>query len=192
MSGLKERIQAEAASLSEGSLLSRGSLASLATPRALSRALVDLAGEGALLRVAPGLYVRPIETRFGRRAPAPEKVVESLAALRGLVITPTGAAAANALHLSTQVPARLVFLTSGSSRRLQLGRQLVELRHAPAWQLRPGLVGQALRALAWLGPHAAPEALPRLERLLGPEEMGALRRAAPRRPLWLARLLRGE
>ena len=41
---------------------------------------------------------------------------------------------------------------SGSSRTMKLGRQVVELRHAPSWQLilgnRPA--GEAVRALAWL------------------------------------------
>ena len=48
---------------------------------------------------------------------------------------PNGAAAANALGLTTQVPMRAVYLTSGPSRRLKLGAQMIEIRHAPIWQL---------------------------------------------------------
>ena len=49
-----------------------------------SRAAVDqafsrLAKEEKLLRVARGAYVAPITSRFGTRAPAPEKVLEALA-----------------------------------------------------------------------------------------------------------------
>lgn len=45
-------------------------------------------------------------------------------------------------------------LSSGHSRRLKLGAQTVELRHAPARQLiSPGRsAGDVVRALAWLGP----------------------------------------
>jgi hypothetical protein len=59
--------------------------------------------------------------------------------------------------LTTQVPVRSVYLTSGRSRKMHLGKQVVELRHAPRWQLalanRPA--GEAVRALAWLGPERA-------------------------------------
>ena len=47
---------------------------------------------------------------------------------------PTGAAAANALGLTTQVPVRSVYLTSGRSRTMILGKQVIELQHAPRWQ----------------------------------------------------------
>jgi hypothetical protein len=54
---------------------------------------------------------------------------------RGEIVVGNGAAAANALGLTTQVPVREVFLTSGRSRKLKLGAQTVELQHAPPWQL---------------------------------------------------------
>ena len=105
------------------------------------------------MRVCQGVYVRPIETRFGLRPPAVEKVIESLAELWGETIVPCGGAAANFLGLTTQTPVQSVHLTSGSSRRLKLGALTVHLRHAPRWQLvaphRPA--GDAVRALAWLG-----------------------------------------
>jgi hypothetical protein len=53
----------------------------------------------------------------------------------GETIVSNGAAAANALGLTTQVPVRSVYLTSGRSRKMHLGKQVVELRHAPRWQL---------------------------------------------------------
>lgn len=57
---------------------------------------------------------------------------------------------------------------SGSSPTMKLGRQVVELRHAPRWQLilgnRPA--DEAVRALAWLarsvGRQRMAEAFPRL------------------------------
>ncbi len=105
------------------------------------------------MRVCQGIYVRPIETRFGLRPPAVEKVIAALAELWGETIVPCGGAAANFLGLTTQTPVQSVYLTSGPSRRLKLGALTVHLRHAPRWQLvaphRPA--GDAVRALAWLG-----------------------------------------
>ena len=117
------------------------------------------------------------------------RAIEALAVQRGEVIVPNGAAAANALGLTTQVPVRSVYLTSGRSRTMTLGKQLVELRHAPRWQLaladRPA--GQAVRALAWLGPEKAESALKALKRKLPPTAFGELVAAAPQFPTWLAR-----
>ncbi len=51
-----------------------------------------------------------------------------------------------------------------------LGKQVVELRHAPRWQLalanRPA--GEAVRALAWLGPEKAETALRTMKRKMPP------------------------
>jgi hypothetical protein len=144
--------------------------------------------------VGRGLYVRPITTRFGTRAPAPEKVVEAVAALTGETVAPSGAAAANALELSTQVSIRPVFLTSGRTRRLRLGRQVVELQHAPAWQLRAprSVAGQAVRALAWLGPERAAEAAKILKKKLPEAERQALIAARAGLPTWLAQAVGQE
>lgn len=72
---------------------------------------------------------------------------------------------------------------------MSLGRQTVELKHVPRWQLasadRPA--GVAVRALAWLGPEKADEALSRIKRKLPPDEFGELVAAAPQLPTWLAR-----
>ena len=62
--------------------------------------------------------------------------------------------AAHVLGLTTQIPIRSVYLTSGSRRRLRFGNLDVELRHAPRWQLAAPRrrAGEIIRALAWLGP----------------------------------------
>jgi hypothetical protein len=99
-----------------------------------------------------------------------------------------GAAAANALGLTTQVPMRSVFLTSGRNRRLTLGAQAVEFRHAPAWQLLfPGrAAGDVVRALAWLGPQKAGAALQALRSKLSPPELEEVASARARLPTWMA------
>jgi hypothetical protein len=105
------------------------------------------------------------------------------------VIVSSGAAAANSLGLTTQVPVRSVYLTSGRTRMLTLGKQTVELRHAPRWQLATphGTTGQAVRALAWLGPERVEEALKALKRTLPPAAFSELVAIAPQLPTWLAR-----
>ena len=71
---------------------------------------------------------------------------------------------------------------------MNLGKQVVELRHAPRWQLtladRPA--GEAVRALAWLGPEKAEEALKTLKGKMPAGVFGELVAVAPQLPTWLA------
>ena len=188
MQRLTEEILEHSRTVPEGALLTAKGLLHLGQRAAVDQALSRLARRGKLLRAGRGLYVRPVESRFGARAPTTEKVVAGLAELRGETVASHGAAAANALGLTAQVPVRSVYLTSGPSRTLRLGRQSVEMRHAPAWQLvlagRPA--GEILRALAWLGPSKAEGALVTLRRTLPASDLQALAKAAPLLPTWLA------
>ncbi|WP_407523745.1 DUF6088 family protein [Methylobacterium oryzisoli] len=188
MMRLATQIMEEARRLPEGSTLGAKALLHLGSRAAVDQALSRLARRSQLLRAGRGLYVLPIKGRFGVRAPLVEKVVEAVATQRGETIAPSGAAAANALGLTTQVPVRTVFLTSGPSRTLQVGSQRVELKHAPPWQLvlPHRLAGQAVRALAWLGPTKAREGTLRLKRTLPASEWEALTNVGARLPTWLA------
>ena len=170
---LPEKILTHAKQLPEGAPVAAKGLLHLGSRAAIDQALHRLAGRGQLLRAGRGLYVLPVESRFGTRPPSIEQVVSAVATQRGEVIAPSGAAAANALGLTSQVPVRAVYLTSGRTRTLNIGKQTIELHHAPRWQLaladRPA--GQAIRALAWLGPERAETAMRTLKRQLPPMVM---------------------
>lgn len=156
---------------------------------AVDQALSRLYERGELVRPSRGIYLKAIKSRFGSRPPTVEQAVEAVAHQRGEVIVSSGAAAANALGLSTQVSIRSIYLTSGRSRAMTVGSQTVELKQVPHWQLalanKPA--GLAVRALAWLGPEKAEEALPSIKRKLSVEAFGELVTAAPQFPSWLAR-----
>ena len=67
------------------------------------------------------------------------------------------------------------------------------LRQAPRWQFlladRPA--GQAIRALAWLGPDQAGAALPQLREVLPTADWEALLAICAELPMWLVELLNG-
>lgn len=165
----------------------------LASRAAVDQALSRLCRTGELLRAGRGVYVRPVTSRFGVRPPSPELVIEALAEVRGEIIAPSGAATANALGLTTQVPARTIYLTSGPTRQLKLGQQEVELQHARAWQLLwpRQLEGQVIRALAWLGPEEAAEKIGALRQRLTPGERQQVAAASACVPSWMAAHLSG-
>jgi uncharacterized protein DUF6088 len=191
VSAIAETILKHTEGLEEGEVLSAKTLLHLGSRAAVDQALSRLARAGHLLRVGWGLYAPAVRSRFGTRAPRPERVVEGIAALTGETVARGGAAEANALGLSLQVPVRAVYLTSGPNRHITLGCQVVEFRHAPRWRLfapnQPA--GKAVRALSWLGPRHASEAAETLKGKLPLSERQALLRARAQMPSWLAELV---
>ena len=194
METLPENILRRARSLPEGGVLSPKEFLHQGSRAAVDQAFSRLTREGKLLRVARGTYVAPVSSRFGSRAPAPEKVVSSLARQSGETVVPHGASSANALGLTQQVPVREVYLTSGRTRKLKLGRGEILLKHAPRWMLTLGTrpAGAAVRALAWIGPAHADESLTSLHRTLPPSEWKALASARATLPSWMAQAIGKE
>ena len=99
----------------EGTPLVAKELLHLGSRAAVDQVLSRLVQRGALLRAGRGIYVLPVESRFGTRAPSAVKMVEGLANQSGETIVSHGAAAANALGLTTQVPMRAVTAPSTTS-----------------------------------------------------------------------------
>jgi len=191
MKRLTESILAEAAKLPEGTPITAKMWLHLGNRAALDQALSRLVRRGKLLRAGRGVYVAPVASRFGSRAPAAQKVVEELSMRRGETIVPSGANAANALGLTTQVPTRTVYLTSGRSRKITLGKQIIHLQHAPAWQLTLAKepAGEIVRALAWAGPKGVSAALKEIEAKVPQSEFQRISQQISLLPLWMATAL---
>ena len=188
MSSLSSRILEHASALPEAAPLCPGALLHLGNRAAVDQALSRLARSGQLMRICQGVYMRPVQTRFGPCAPSVEKAIASLSSLWGETIVPCGGAAANALGLTAQNPVRPVYLTSGPSCRLRFGALIVQLHHAPRWQMvaphRPA--GDAVRALAWLGPREVETGLEAIMPKLSAEDFGELAAARAVLPIWMA------
>jgi hypothetical protein len=189
MSQLAQSILSAAQALPEGGLLSPKEFLHLASRAAIDQTLTRLVKEGQLLRVGRGVYALPIQSRFGVRPPDTQSVVKAMESASGEVIVASGAAEANALGLTTQVPVREVFLTSGRTRTLHLGKRAVELQHASGWLLALGKrpAGRAIRALSWLGPEHGASALKTLHAQMPADEWRTLHGARSMLPSWMAR-----
>ena len=188
MPSLSSRILEHASALPEAAPLCPGALLHLGNRAAVDQALSRLARTEQLLRIFRGVYMRPIETRFGLRTPDIDEAIASLSALWGETIVPCGGAAANVLGLTTQIPVQSVYLTSGPSRRLYFSRLLVRLRHAPRWQLvAPNRrAGNVVRALSWLGPLEVEDGLALVVSRLSADDLAELAAARATMPAWMA------
>jgi hypothetical protein len=194
MNTLPETILLHAQSLPEGGVLSPKEFLHLGSRVAVDQAFSRLSKAGKLLRVARGTYAAPVSSRFGSRAPTPEKIVKAMAEQSGETIAPHGASAANMLGLTQQVPTREVYLTSGRTRKLKLGRSELLVKHAPRWMLALGTrpAGVAVRALAWMGPKHARKSLAALHRTLPETEWQMLISARAILPSWMAQAIGQE
>ena len=131
MTSVHEQIMQYAVALPEGMPLHPKELLHLGNRAAIDQALSRLVKKGRLMRVCHGIYVCPVETDLGRRPPAVSEVIASLSALWGETIVPCGGTAATALGLTSQSPAKSVYLTSGSNRKLTLGRVYGDIAPCP-------------------------------------------------------------
>ena len=105
---------------------------------AIDQALSRLVRSGDIRRLTRGLYDYPRkDPTFGDVPPSVDRIAAALAEKDNLKIQPSGAYAANLLGLSDQVPAKIVFLTDGSSRMVQVGNWRIKLKrqHPRIWQL---------------------------------------------------------
>src|SRR5665213_884471 len=132
--GTMALLRAEIAQRPSGSVFSTQDLLAegrLGTSRsALDIALKRLADEGDLVRAGRGVFAIPeSHAVLGSLPPKLESVAAAIARRSGDTMLPSGAEAANRLGLSTQVPGRPVFYTTGRASRRTAGTQRYELRH---------------------------------------------------------------
>ena len=191
MKALPEKILAIIQQLPEGEVLTPGRFVHQGPRHAVQRGLSRLVEGGKLFRVARGFYIAAVETRFGARKLAPEMIIRSLANVQSELIVATGASVSNKWGLTTQVPVRYVFLTTGRSRVLQVGKTTVSIRHAPRWLMALGATGagDAIRALDWLGKASVGDAVSKLHKLLPESEWRALVSAHRSLPAWMAKAI---
>ena len=143
---------------------------------------------GKLRRLARGLYDFPkVHLKLGPLSPRPDDVAQALARQTGSRVQVAGARAANALGLSTQVPAKSTYLTDGPSRRVMLGKRVVDLRHAsPKHLIAPGSpAGMVVQALRHLGPVRATDVVRVAVRRLSASDKKTLAASAVRAPAWM-------
>lgn len=160
----------------------------------VGRVLSALTEEGLLLRLSPGVYVKPRMSRFGAVMPSVEHVVDAIANRDKAQVLPSGAAALNALGLSTQVPMTYEFLTTGSARNLKVGDYTVRLRRSVpknfAYNTR--LISLLVQALRCLGErNVGGDELDIIRVLVGREsDKNGMRKDVMMMPEWMKRLLK--
>lgn len=154
MSTTQQKIEARVLRSEPGSVFTPKDFLNLGKRGAVDVALSKLTSAGIIRRIARGLYEYPrtSTTLGGPLSPDPDQVARAIARKLRWRIVPHGALAANMLGLSTQVPARITYLSDGPTRRVPMGRQTILFKHARPKEMAvesptSAVVIQALRYL---------------------------------------------
>jgi hypothetical protein len=153
-----------------------------------------LARNGTIRRLARGVYDFPKEHPvLGPLQPSPEAIAKALAGRDRTRLQPAGAYAANALGLSEQVPAKVVFLTDGPSRTVKIGPTTIQLRQTTARNMAAAgrLSGLLIQALRELGKeHVTTERREHLKRTLPADKRRELIKDLKLAPAWMHPIFR--
>lgn len=183
-----DRVMKRVRTSGRGSVFTPSDFLAVATRSAVDQALSRLVKGGQLRRLARGLYDFPkLHPKLGPLSPAPDDVAQALARETGSQVQIAGARAANALGLSTQVPAQSTYLTDGPSRRVVLGKRVIDLRHAsPKHLIAPGSpAGTVVQALRHVGPVRATDVAQVAAQRLSANDKKTLASTAVQAPAWM-------
>lgn len=153
----------------------------LGSRQALDQALSRLARRGVIYRLAPGLYHYPRTNQKlgGVIPPWPDAIAQAVARKTRSRVLPFGALAANLLGLSTQVPAKAIYLTDGPARTIRYGSQTISFRYAAPSTMAVSSKISALvfQALRYLGRERVTDAvIQKLHKMLPAKEKRALKK----------------
>jgi hypothetical protein len=194
MSSVPDKVAARIRSKGRGSVHVPSDFLDLGSRAAVDQALSRMARAGTLRRLARGIYDLPKQHAvLGSLPPDLHRVAHAIARARGSRLQISGAQAANALGLSTQVPAQLVYLTDGPSRTVRIGNRRIQFRHvAPRTLAGAGTpAGTVVQALRYLGRGSmTDETVARVSRVLDRTDRAALRAHAVHAPAWMRTALR--
>ncbi len=155
MSKLKDKMVRRIRAGGRGKVFVSKDFLDLGSRASIDHALSRMVEEGMIRRISRGLFDYPrSNAKLGIvLSPDVDSVAEAIARKRGSFIQPSGAFIANAVGVSTQVPGKNVYLTNGSSGKIQVGKQTLTIKHAA-----PKVIGThdkdvspVLQALYFLG-----------------------------------------
>ena len=150
---IESQIVAAIHSRGRGSVFVPADFLDIGSRRAVDVTLHRLTRQGAIRRLARGVYDFPKEHRIlGPLTPSAEAVARALAGRDRTRLQQAGAYAANTLGLTEQVPAKMVFLTDGPAKTVKIGPMTIQLRRTTPKNMEAagrlsGLLIQALREL---------------------------------------------
>jgi hypothetical protein len=165
----------------------------IGTVENVKKVLLRLEQRNTLVRIAHGIYLYPKQDKeLGLLYPSEEEIAKAIAKRDKARIIPTGVQALNKLGFSTQVPLKVVYLTDGAPRTVQIGKRTIKFKKTTPKNLLvkgevTGLIIQALREIG--KENVTNEQLDKLKKLLKKESKTILEHDARLAPSWIAKII---
>ena len=167
-----------------------------------SRTMVDktlcvMVRAGKIRRVMRGIYDLPQWSDILKKEAPPDlgSVANALARKFGWTLLPCDEGALNGFGLSTQIPARKIFLSTGPSRIYKVGRHSIEFRHRcfRETEIPDKNAQMVVRALKGLGrDYATKEIVANMASRYSDEEWWRICESSQRVSSWIRDLITGE
>ena len=157
-------------------------------------ALIRYGRDGTVRRLGRGLDDYPKRhSAIGLLSPTSDAISYAIGGKHATRLQPSGAYAVNLLGLSEQVPMKVVYLTDGPTRRIQIGTQQILLKPTtPRNMATAGRIsGLVIQALRFLGKEAtADSTVKALKSKLSDEDKAQLLMDVRYAPAWIADIIR--
>lgn len=194
MQSVEKQIERSIKSKPKGSLVLPGDYLSYGSSEAIRKAFDRLEKKQFIARVAQGIYVRPVISKFiGSLLPTAEEVADAIARRDRIRTLPTGSYALNALGLSTQVPMNIVLLTDGSPREIKVGKRVIIFKKTtPKNLMAKGKISRlAIQALKEIGNGKVSEQEElKIIELLKREDSKDLKHDISIAPVWIQKIMK--
>jgi len=138
----------------KGSVLFVNDFLDYGNSESVKKTLLRLKEKEILVRLAHGIYFYPrVDKELGVLFPSTEEIAKAIARRDKARIVPTGVQALNKLGLSTQVPMKVVYLTDGAARTVNVGKRTITFKKtSPKNLLAKGEIsGLSIQALKTFG-----------------------------------------
>lgn len=149
---------------------------------------------GTIRNLARGLYDYPkMDPQLGQLLPNADDIAKALVGRDEIRLQPSGAYAANRLGLTAQVPMKVVYLTDGRSRTVQVGnRQIILKQTTPKNMKTAGKIsGLVIQSLKYLGKDEVDDkVIRRLDERLDDDARKQLMKDIRSAPAWVADIFR--
>jgi len=193
MLSIEFKIEKTIKSKPRGMLFFADDFISYGSSKAIQKSLERLTNKGVIRRVARGIFVRPVLSEYiGEVMPTAEEVAQGIAKRDKIKIVPTGSHAMNRLGLSTQIPLKLVYLTNGSPREIQIGKRTIKLKKTtPKNLMAKGKISSlAIQALKEVGQkEVTGDFEEKIIQLLSNEKRENLEHDIPLAPVWIRKIM---
>jgi hypothetical protein len=189
MSAMAEKIMKRVRAKGRGWVFTPKHFIDFGTRGSVDMALSRLAQASEIRRIGRGLYdYRQLHDKLGALTPDAEMIAQAVSAQSGDRLAPSAAAAANRFGLSTQVPARSSYATTGRTRVRNAAGRSVTLKHsrAPVLGNASDAANGVVQLLASLGRNKVDaNAIAHLSVRLDDKDLAALLKGRPVMPGWM-------